>query len=442
MRDDVSKRRQLGRRTSCDRAAKVIGLATALGVLKTSRPRVSRPNSDRKRVRNLAMGALLVLATAAPLALADGPPPRDLASPAARRLNHGSASEYWDLTIELEQGYIVVARFLITNQGPGSQNGVAVGHVISPGGEIAKFRNGKLEKSWTLSEDGRRLDIKKCHLDMHAPRYTLQVDKSSSRLDLSFAPNTLYPLPRQLLGRKYRVDLLALGAEVRGSIKLAGMTEPARVNGWATLTHTISKGAETDLGLRRIELLSQRGDHPFYLADFLSPSGKRSRWLGYLESGCETARAPGQLTQRGPNHPTSVQKLFESSDLPCLRRLVARTAFDLTLGDAIQPPPSHDGKDPYWIPHVITLNGLGPGGTGSKGGGGRILLKERFLQHDPLKDLPGPIRFLAGLSTKPKRVWSVANFEVTIPPSSNSKPIQIQGQGVATVSFLNPVTRP
>ncbi|MFT5696204.1 MAG: hypothetical protein ACI9QQ_002184, partial [Myxococcota bacterium] len=57
-------------------------------------------------------------------------------------------------------------------------------------------------------------------------------------------------------------------------------------------------------------------------------------------------------------------------------------------------------------------------------------------------DLPGPIRWLAGLSTKPKRVWSEALFEVTIRSSSDTKPIQFQGQGVATASYLNPVTRP
>jgi hypothetical protein len=389
-----------------------------------------------------AAGALLAITAVAPLAFADGPPPRELASPAARRLDPGGASEYWDLTIELEQGYRVTARFLITNQGPGKQSGVAVGHIVSPGGEIAKFHNGKLQRRWTLSEDGRRLDIGKCHLDMSSPYYRLKVNRSYAGMNLSFAPNALYRLPKQLLGRKYRVDLLALGAPVRGTIKLANMTEPLAVEGWATLTHTISRDTETKLGLRRIELISQRGDHPLYIANFLNPAGKQSRWLGYLEPGCDPAMSSGNSAKSEPNHSSSVQKVSESTEAPCLRRLIEKTAFDLALGDAIQTPLKRGEKNPYWIPHVIDLKGLGTGGPGQQDGIGRVHLADRFLQHEPLADLPGPIRFLAGLSTKPLRVWSTAKFEVTIRPSLNSEPIQIQGQGVATVSFLNPVTRP
>ena len=390
-----------------------------------------------------AVGTLLAITAQAPLAAADGPPPRELASPAARRLSHGGASEYWDLTIELKQGYQVMVRFLITNQGPGKQSGVAVGHIVSPDGEIAKFRNGKLQRRWTLSDDGRRLDIGKCHLDMSTPRYLLQVDKSYAGMKLTIAPNALYRLPEPLLGKNYRVDLLALGAGVRGTIKLATMAEPLAVEGWATVTHTISKSTETDLGLRRIELFSQRGDYPLYIADFLNPAGKRSRWLGYLEPGCDPAISSADPTESEPNHSSSVQKLSGATEGPCLRRMIANTTFDLALGDAIQTPPKRGGKKPYWIPRVIDIKGLGTGGQGRrKDGWGRVYVAERFLQHDPLGDLPGPIRFLAGLSTKPRRVWSAANFEVTIPPSLNSKPIQIQGQGVATFSFLNRVTRP
>jgi hypothetical protein len=264
-------------------------------------------------------------------------------------------------------------------------------------------------------------------------------------IELGFAPNVLYRLPKELLANRYRIDLLALGSAVRGTIKLAGMTSPIAVEGWATLTHTISNGSETELNLRRIELFSQRGEYPLYVADFLDPAGKRSRWLAYLEPDCEADSASQQPAQGEPNRTTSVQKFAGSSDLACLRRLSERTAFDLSLGDAIQPLPRRDGNNPYWIPRVINLNnfeGLGLEGDQRNDGGGRILLKERFLQYEPLGDLPGPIRFLAGLSTKPKRVWSAAMFEVTIPPSLNSTPIQIQGQGVATVSFSNPVTRP
>jgi hypothetical protein len=368
------------------------------------------------------------------LASADGPPPHDHASPAARQLGGGNASEYWDLSVELALNYKIMVRFLITNQGPGTRNGIAVGHVISPNGDITHFRNGRLSNRWTLSEDGLDLDIGKSHLDLHPPRYKLKVNKSDAKIRLSFAPNVLHRLPKKLTKKDYRIDLLALGAATHGTIQLSAMTEPLPITGWATLTHTIAKRGETSLALRRIELISQRGEIPVYIADFLDPAGKRSSWLGYLEPGCEQANEAVQATEVEPNPGTPVQKSLGSSDPSCLRRVVERTVFDLSLGDAIQPRSKGGGKQPYWIPLTLTLKG--------KDVGGRVLLAERFLQHDPLDDLPGPIRFLAGLSTKPRRVWSVANFEVTIPPSLNSKPIQFQGHGVATVSFLNPVTRP
>lgn len=400
----------------------------------------NHPQRQRQRHRNRAWAigfsfiALHALCAAPWIARADGPPPRDLESPAAQRLGASDASEYWDLTIELSGDYRVMARFLITNQGPGKLNGIAVGHVISSGGEVTHFRNGRLSNRWTLSKDGLDLDIGKSHLDMHPPRYRLKVNKSDAKIHLTFAPNALYRLPKQVTKKGYRVDLLALGAATKGTIQLAGMSEPASVTGWTTLTHTVAKRSETGLGLRRIELISQRGKLPVYIADFLDPGGKRSSWLGYLEPGCESAFGASPTSPDEPNPGTPVQKTVESSDQPCPRRIVERTAFDLMLGDAIQPPSKSGGKEPYWIPRILTLTG--------KDVDGRVLLAERFLRHEPLDDLPGPIRFFASLRTKPRRVWSVANFEVTIPSSLNSKPIQFQGQGVATVSFLNPVTRP
>ncbi|MCP4035885.1 MAG: hypothetical protein GY733_03025 [bacterium] len=269
---------------------------------------------------------------------------------------------------------------------------------------------------------------------MHPHQYRLKVSKPDAKIRLSFAPNTLHRLPGDLIEKDYRVDLLALGAAVRGTLQLEGMSEPVPVEGWATLTHTISARSETDMALRRIEILSQKGENPLYVADFLDPAGGHSSWLGYLDPGCDTVIAPSEPSQEEQNRGALVQEPSEASDKPCLRILRSRTAFDLASRGAIHPPSKRGGQTSYWIPPALTLEGQGVGG--------RVLLKERFLRHDPLGDLPGPIRFLARLSTKPRRVWSPAQFEVTIVPSLNSKPILFQGQGVAAVSFLNPVTRP
>ena len=77
-----------------------------------------------------------------------------------------AASEYWDLAAHFVSGHRAYARFLITNEGPGERNGVAIGHVITPEGVAVEFRNGRLEDRWTLGERGRRLDIGSSLLDM------------------------------------------------------------------------------------------------------------------------------------------------------------------------------------------------------------------------------------------------------------------------------------
>lgn len=384
------------------------------------------------------MGCTVALLGVSSLCAADGPAPRDVVSPIARAQSGGDASEYWDLTIELQEGYRVMARFLITNQGPGKLSGIAVGHVISPNGRKTQFRNGRLQNGWKLSDDRRDLDIGKSHFDMKDDKFKLRINKPEARIKLSFAPNTLYRLPKKLTKQGYRIDLLALGAETWGSIQLEDMAEPLKVKGWATATHTIAERAETGVALRRFELVLQQnqisGENPLYIADFLTPTGKRSRWLAYLEQGCDPAWLPTQAPPQPQNAEPLVQKSATPADQPCLRKLSTQTEFDLKPTDAIQRPSNRRNKGSYWNPPAFDIKGATTNG--------RVRVEESFLEHEPLGDLPGPIRWLAGLSTKPKRVWSEALFEVTIRSSSDTKPIQFQGQGVATASYLNPVTRP
>lgn len=397
-----------------------------------------------------AVAALAISLTAPSHSQADGPPPRDLATPEARKLSGNDDSEYWDLTAELEQGYWVMARFQITNEGPGDQNGTAVGHVISPDGEKTQFRNGRLKSGWTLSQDGLDLDIGRSHLDLHGPKYKLKVNKPDARVRLSFSPNALYRLPKSVTGKGYEVDLLALGATASGSVQLEGMPEPVLLSGRATLTHTVSKRSETDLNLRRTELFYQPGaqpgapassdpssqpaGQPLYITTFLHPRGMRTQWLATLEPGCDPSllAAPAGPPAGDPEGPA--ETATKAPESRCVREITTTNEFDLVAGDAKNRPSKRDSSDSYWIPPGFDIKG--------KGVEGRVQLEERILRHDPLDDLPGPIRFLAGLSTKPRRVWSTAEFEVRLPPSLNSKPILFQGQGVATVSFLNPVTRP
>ena len=361
----------------------------------------------------------------------------------------GDASEYWDLNIELEQGYRVFARFLITNEGPGKQNGTAVGHVISPSGKTTQFRNGRLESGWELSQDGLDLDIGKSHLDLHAGMYKLKVNKSDAMIRLHFVPNALFTVPKTVTGKNYRVDLLALGAATSGTIQVKGMATPVSLRGRTTATHTVSKTAETDVNIRRTEFVFQplemaaQNESALYISSFLSPRGKRTRWLAALKPDCDQpfAAAPANPTTKSPAGVNETATKAPNSQ--CVRRIEARSEFDLVPGHAKNTPSSRIGSKSYWIPPAFSLQERLQG----KGGEGAIKLGERILRHEPLDDLPRPIRFIAGLRTKPRRIWSTAEFDVRLPHSLNTnesqfKPNQFQGQGVATVSFLNPVPRP
>ena len=87
------------------------------------------------------------------------------ASLAARMSTAETASEYWDLSARFESGHSLVARFQITNEGPGQHTAVAIGHVVFPDGERSSFsllnlwffelyqyRREGVEKDWILFE--------------------------------------------------------------------------------------------------------------------------------------------------------------------------------------------------------------------------------------------------------------------------------------------------
>ncbi len=373
----------------------------------------------------------------------DATPARPLASPAAANLGDNDASQYWDLTAELESGHRIFARFQITNQGPGDNNATAIGHVITPGGEAVKFRNGRLESGWTLSKDRLDLDVGKSHLDLHPPRYRLRVNKKDVRIRLNFAPNALTSLPRKVTGKRYRVDLLALGATATGTLELEGADEIA-LEGKASLTHTVATKDETDLALRRFELYAQQGSHPFYAVQFLDHKNRRRSWAAWLEPRCDLAFAPEPFPSGSPKGGQNATETSENTLSRCIRVLGTTSKIEVAGRSATKGAAKRGDKGPYWIPARYTLSPNPPKSEEAEKPRveGHARTAKRLLKYEALDDLPGPIRFVARLSTKPRRVWSLATFEVTIPPSLDSEPTKIQSQGVAIVSFLNPVTKP
>jgi hypothetical protein len=371
------------------------------------------------------------------------------------KLGASDASQYWDLTVDLENDYRVFARFQITNQGPGENNATAIGHVVAPNGKATKFRNGRLESGWTLSKDRLDLDVGKSHFDMHLPRYSLRVNKSDVRIRLAFAPNALLRAPSRVTGKRYTVDLLALGAAAKGTLRLGSKSNPEMpVTGFAALTHTIAKKDETDLARRRIELVSQRGTHPLYVVQFLDDDQDKTSWAAWLEPRCDPAFDPKPFPDVKPASGETDTRKAESALRRCIRVIHSSLKIEVEGRRATKGRGKRGEKDPYWIPPRFRVTTSVPRMTSTPPAAptgpvnaldGQVTTGARLLKYKALDDLPGPIRFLARLSTRPMRVWSVASFDVTLPPSLDSEPksIQtIQSPGVAIVSFLNPVTRP
>jgi hypothetical protein len=124
------------------------------------------------RGRSAATGCLAVFALV--LAAADLPPRGD---PRSRIPDAENASEYWDLAAQFESGHALVARFMITHEGPGQNTAIAYGHFIEPDGTIRPWTNGRREGNWDLKSEGRVIDIGSSELYLTGPPYRLRVHK-------------------------------------------------------------------------------------------------------------------------------------------------------------------------------------------------------------------------------------------------------------------------
>ncbi len=344
----------------------------------------------RYLLQMIRVGSMLALA-AAPAA-ANGP--SGAPEPGARLPGGSAASEYWDLAAHFVSGHRVYARFLITNEGPGERNGVAIGHVITPEGVAVEFRNGRLEDRWTLGEQGRRLDIGSSLLDLSSSTRKLQITKKRKGVRLlldwaSDASGTRMPRPE---GSAYHLDLLNLGTPIAGSLWVRGMEAAVEVQGRVALTHTWIEKRESRLALRRIDFVTLDGDTTFFLSDLTSPDG--TRW-----QSAAVAEPSGSVA-------------------------VAHTDAPAPLGEAIT-------GDGYPIPGQIPV--ALPVLSGS------ITLGEPILRLDPLDALPLAVRMVYSLRARPHRVWVDARVDLTPERAAEGTALSLGGAGVAALTFLDSI---
>jgi hypothetical protein len=313
-----------------------------------------------------------------------------IADPAARLPGGDAGWEYWDLLARFEGGFVLAARFLVTNAGPGDQNGIAIGRVIRPDGSVVAFDNGRRRQRWTLSDDRLRLDIGSSHLDLAGHR--LWFDKGAVKIDVRFTPGGWATPPADLTPDGYRLDVLDAAASVEGSLWLRGMEEARRVRGWIAITHTWSREPEADATRRRIEFYSLQGDAAVFGVDLTMPGGDRTRWWS-------ARRRDGSI--------------------------IATSDFELGLEGVL----ADRENARYWVP--ATLAARGPGVRGE------VSLARTLAESDPLAPLPAPIRLLMSLTMKPRRVWAESTHRFELQGATGSEPFE--GSGLVVTSFLAPL---
>lgn len=313
-------------------------------------------------------------------------PPASATSDFAARLSPAAlAMEYWDITGWFASGHRFSARFLITNQGPGTRTGAAVAHLVLPAGTLVPISYGRLSDRWTLSDGGRRLKIASAVLDLTGSAFRVEIDSDKRGIKLDLELPIAPPVRLDPVAGAYALEVL-MPARARGRYLLRGMAAPVMLEGTAVLTHTMMEQSEPDVVTRRAELMGTAGDVALYVNDVTLAGGGRHAAV---------------VRRRGGE---------------------AQVSHDVTLTYAA--PRANETDAEY-----VTAGRWGISGAAWHAS---VALPREYLRWDPLEMLPQPFRLLVSLQSAPRRVWSDAEID--------SPSLPAKGRGVAVVTFAQPGT--
>jgi hypothetical protein len=314
--------------------------------------------------------------------------------PVARRSSAPGASEYWDILATFDSGERLVARFMLSNEGPGDTSAFAIGQFVRADGTTSSFRNGRLAGAWTLAEDRRSMKIGSSRFSLGPPEIAIDIDnnKRGIKIHLRMQPGRRASAGPELPDT--RVDVLALAAPISGSVWFTGMPEPLTLRGRAGISHTWMDPRESDRMARRFDFFGRDGAVALYVGDAMSPDGRHATQLTLERDGQPVINVTPITISLGEER-------------------------DVKLGGA------------YPVPTQLKLSGVGISGV--------IHLNNVLAKHDPLQDLPLASRLLVSLFAHPQRVWMDSRFEVRIERSPSSSSLQAQGSGLTAVTFTNPL---
>ncbi|MCH2169590.1 hypothetical protein MK489_02310 [Myxococcota bacterium] len=353
--------------------------------------RTHRGGDPRALSRLRSWGALMGALVIGLAAVADGD---ERGGPASRISGSAEASEYWDLTADLDSGHRLFARFAITHLGPGDNTAYLIGHVVTPEGLSIPFRKGALEGRWTPGPAGRFIGIGSSQLDQRQPLRRLRIDRAGIVIDLLYRPDPHGEF-REIPGPPgYFVDSLHDRAPAQGTLQLPGMDVPLDVQGTIAATHTWMDRGEATHALRRLEVFSLEPAMILHLTEVTEPGGNRYHSLLLEHEG---------------------QELVKSQDFT----LVERGKKDAGYGT------------PYGVPTRLTLSG--PDWEGE------VTLEQVLAKDDLLAIMPQPFRFLMSFSMKPRRFWLAARFEFRFKPRPDDREHSLSGRGIVSVVFTNPL---
>ncbi len=321
---------------------------------------------------------------------------------APRFLKGGGAWESWDYIFGFPAGYFLFARFQISNLGPGSHRGLAVGMIVSPDGRFTLIKNGRKKKQWSqeIDEEGVTIRIAKHTFRLSPAVHQLEMKNSRGRLFVQSRPvaKLFRPSNQPMAGEK-KSETVVLAPRLQGQATIQHPKEKAidLGTGYGTLIYNASEIAEHKLAVSQFQFHTFEGDVQFSFVESTAPTGSqpRRKALLYVWKGGRVVHRSTQFTRRY----TGLRK--------------------------------EDKKPRYPIPSGFEISEKS--GSVSLTGSTRLRLVQRYDWLDGLDS--AIVRFIVKQFSHPVQYLFIGDYRFEL--DLGDGPELYEGKGVASIQILN-----